>query len=126
MGGRAAHYTPKISFFMPGTLEAEGEGFEPPVGFPTVVFKTTALDRSAIPPIVFHPQATEFYHSWQPGQSIFYPYLVITIPGNFLLCQVGLPPPAPIRAAVVLPARSLRAILGVFLFIWSNVFHLAR
>jgi hypothetical protein len=77
---------------MPGTLEAEGEGFEPPVGFPTVVFKTTALDRSAIPPIVFHPQATEFYHSWQPGQSIFYPYLVITIPGNFLLCQVGLPP----------------------------------
>ena len=30
--------------------EAEGEGFEPPVGFPTHVFKTCALSRSAIPP----------------------------------------------------------------------------
>ena len=30
--------------------EAEGEGFEPPVSFPTVVFKTTALVHSAIPP----------------------------------------------------------------------------
>ena len=30
---------------------AEGEGFEPPVPFPgTVVFKTTAIDHSAIPP----------------------------------------------------------------------------
>ena len=30
--------------------QAEGEGFEPPVTCATVVFKTTALDRSAIPP----------------------------------------------------------------------------
>ena len=30
--------------------KAEGEGFEPPVGCATTVFKTVALDRSAIPP----------------------------------------------------------------------------
>lgn len=30
--------------------EADGEGFEPPVGFPTSVFKTGALNRSAIHP----------------------------------------------------------------------------
>jgi hypothetical protein len=29
---------------------AEGEGFEPPDGYPSVVFKTTALSRSATPP----------------------------------------------------------------------------
>ena len=29
---------------------AEGEGFEPPVPESTVVFKTTAIDRSANPP----------------------------------------------------------------------------
>lgn len=32
---------------------AEGEGFEPPVGLPTTVFKTAALNRSAIPPQIF-------------------------------------------------------------------------
>lgn len=31
---------------------AEGGGFEPPVGCPTMVFKTIALVRSAIPPPV--------------------------------------------------------------------------
>jgi hypothetical protein len=31
-------------------VPAEGEGFEPPVGFPTTVFKTAALNRSANPP----------------------------------------------------------------------------
>jgi hypothetical protein len=30
---------------------AEGEGFEPPVPVGTVVFKTTAIDHSAIPPM---------------------------------------------------------------------------
>ena len=29
---------------------AEEEGFEPPVVLPTTVFKTAALNRSAIPP----------------------------------------------------------------------------
>ena len=29
--------------------EAEGEGFEPPVPLGTMVFKTTAIDHSAIP-----------------------------------------------------------------------------
>jgi hypothetical protein len=29
---------------------AEREGFEPPVGFPTTVFKTAAFSRSAISP----------------------------------------------------------------------------
>ena len=29
---------------------AEEEGFEPPVGRPTLVFKTSAFGRSAIPP----------------------------------------------------------------------------
>ncbi len=31
-------------------LAAEEEGFEPPVVLPTTVFKTAALNRSAIPP----------------------------------------------------------------------------
>jgi hypothetical protein len=31
---------------------AEAEGFEPPVGFPTTVFKTVAFDHSATPPDV--------------------------------------------------------------------------
>ena len=31
---------------------AEGEGFEPPVPFGTTVFKTIAIDHSAIPPLV--------------------------------------------------------------------------
>ena len=30
--------------------QAEGEGFEPPVGCPTAVLKTAAFVRSAIPP----------------------------------------------------------------------------
>ena len=30
---------------------AKGEGFEPPDGCPSVVFKTTALSRSATPPL---------------------------------------------------------------------------
>jgi hypothetical protein len=29
---------------------AEGEGFEPPVTYATTVFKTAAINRSAIPP----------------------------------------------------------------------------
>jgi hypothetical protein len=29
---------------------AEGEGFEPPEVLPSTVFKTAAIDRSAIPP----------------------------------------------------------------------------
>ena len=33
-----------------GTKMAEGEGFEPPVVLPTLVFKTSALNRSAILP----------------------------------------------------------------------------
>ena len=33
---------------------AEGEGFEPPVTEATVVFKTTALNRSATPPFVVY------------------------------------------------------------------------
>jgi hypothetical protein len=41
-------------------IAAEGEGFEPPVGCPTTVFKTVALDRSAIPPdqkiLPYHPE----------------------------------------------------------------------
>ena len=33
-----------------GVHSAEEEGFEPPVVLPTTVFKTAALNRSAIPP----------------------------------------------------------------------------
>ena len=45
--------------------EAEGEGFEPPVGCPTAVFKTAALSRSAIPPglLAFPSRAAELYHA---------------------------------------------------------------
>ena len=34
---------------LPWLFYAEGEGFEPPVGCPTTVFKTAAIDHSAIP-----------------------------------------------------------------------------
>jgi hypothetical protein len=41
----------KTSRIGEGSYEvAEGEGFEPPVTEATVVFKTTALNRSATPP----------------------------------------------------------------------------
>lgn len=36
-----------MNFFL---LLAEGEGFEPPVPLGTTVFKTAAIDHSAIPP----------------------------------------------------------------------------
>ncbi len=32
-------------------MDAEGEGFEPPVPFGTTVFKTAAFDHSANPPL---------------------------------------------------------------------------
>ena len=32
------------------SFTTEGEGFEPPVSYPTTVFKTAALSHSAIPP----------------------------------------------------------------------------
>ena len=35
---------------LPILLVAEGEGFEPPEVLPSMVFKTTAIGRSAIPP----------------------------------------------------------------------------
>ena len=35
---------------VPILLLAEGEGFEPPEVLPSMVFKTTAIGRSAIPP----------------------------------------------------------------------------
>ena len=33
-------------------LQAEGEGFEPPVPLSTVVFKTTVIDHSTILPVL--------------------------------------------------------------------------
>jgi hypothetical protein len=49
------YHTFKPGFLSPTRPDelAEGEGFEPPVGCPTAVFKTAALDRSAIPPFCF-------------------------------------------------------------------------
>ena len=42
-----------FDFLLDSSCVAEGEGFEPPVPLPgTVVFKTTAIDHSAIPPTV--------------------------------------------------------------------------
>jgi hypothetical protein len=45
--------------------KAEGEGFEPPVGCPTAVFKTAALVHSAIPPgsMIGPIRARAFYHA---------------------------------------------------------------
>lgn len=40
---------------MRGFIYAEREGFEPPVPFGTIVFKTTALNRSAISPKKLNP-----------------------------------------------------------------------
>ena len=56
-------FSGKAKILIKDQLLAEGEGFEPPVGCPTTVFKTVALDRSAIPPEpVIFDQATKFYH----------------------------------------------------------------
>ena len=41
--------SPQCARLQAGLL-AEGEGFEPPVTFATTVFKTAAINRSAIPP----------------------------------------------------------------------------
>jgi hypothetical protein len=38
---------------------AEEEGFEPPVGCPTTVFKTAAFDLSATPPRFFRSSGLE-------------------------------------------------------------------
>ena len=45
-------------------FSAEGEGFEPTVSCPTLVFKTSALNHSAIPPygIKKPPNVGGFYH----------------------------------------------------------------
>ncbi len=40
----------EYSLCLDGKGMAEREGFEPPVGFPTTVFKTAAFSRSAISP----------------------------------------------------------------------------
>ena len=46
------------------TILAEGEGFEPPVRFdPTVVFKTTAIVHSAIPPRFRNFASAGVYHA---------------------------------------------------------------
>jgi hypothetical protein len=39
-------------------LNAEGEGFEPPKACTLVVFKTTAIDHSAIPPATLNDTVT--------------------------------------------------------------------
>jgi hypothetical protein len=39
-----------ISFYLKKRLPAEREGFEPPEAYTSTVFKTAALDRSAISP----------------------------------------------------------------------------
>lgn len=44
---KPAFYEPLNSF---DKLSAEGEGFEPPDLLQSTVFKTAAIDRSAIPP----------------------------------------------------------------------------
>jgi hypothetical protein len=41
---------------------AEEVGFEPTVGCPTTVFKTVALDHSAIPPTI-HQHVINFRHA---------------------------------------------------------------
>lgn len=49
------------------TILAEGEGFEPPVRFdPTVVFKTTAIVHSAIPPRFLIFASARVYHAHLP------------------------------------------------------------
>lgn len=41
---------------MPDYLNAEEEGFEPPVPLGTTVFKTAAIDHSATPLIYYYPR----------------------------------------------------------------------
>ena len=54
---------------------AEGEGFEPPVGCPTAVFKTAALVHSAIPPGSpgFPFRARAFYHAAKSVSKLAHP-----------------------------------------------------
>ena len=48
---------------VPILLLAEGEGFEPPEVLPSMVFKTTAIGRSAIPP---HDVGRRYCQSGEP------------------------------------------------------------
>ena len=41
-----------------GKEVAEEEGFEPPVGLPTTVFKTAAFNHSATPPGMWGPEGS--------------------------------------------------------------------
>ncbi len=54
---------------------AEEEGFEPPVGLPTTVFKTVAFNRSAIPPQSICLKKTSF----QPEAACLLTYLGVSI-----------------------------------------------
>lgn len=56
--------TPGRSHLNPRRKLAEGEGFEPPVGCPTTVFKTAALNRSANPPEI-HATGVLYYTPYQ-------------------------------------------------------------
>ena len=51
-------HLPVFNCRSPQEQRAEGEGFEPTVTFATLVFKTSALNHSAIP-----PSAKGFYHT---------------------------------------------------------------
>ena len=60
-----------------GSFLAEGEGFEPPVGFPTPVFKTGAIVHSAIPPgpgrghyIITLRELTNSFQNWSIREKI--------------------------------------------------------
>ena len=46
-----------------GLQRTEGEGFEPPEGCPSTVFKTAAIDRSAIPPVRIAKSRGEYEES---------------------------------------------------------------
>jgi hypothetical protein len=74
---------------LPKGSQAEGEGFEPTVSFPTLVFKTSALSHSAIPPWA------RFYHISHGIVIIIYPVLPskletetdLSQPDNIPRCQ---------------------------------------
>ena len=60
------------------TTSAEREGFEPPEVLPSTVFKTAAIDRSAISPIrKTLPRRTGFSRSIKSKTNYFFLFLSI-------------------------------------------------
>lgn len=76
------------------SLLAEKEGFEPPVPFGTLVFKTSALNRSAISPVVLCKRLQIYalffnLQTFQPKKSLFFLQKSLFFFGEFFLLDLS-------------------------------------